>query len=119
MALGVADDGRDLDQTCYFAIEQAPGYATSDAPITVPQRGEIQIVLSYKALDLNPVEPQELIIESNDRSNSRVTVRLSVRTGEPQLNISKDAVAFPAGVPEATESLYSETQAHQNYPFQA
>lgn len=104
-ALGVSDDGRDLDQTCYFAIEQAPGYATSDAPITVPQRGEIQIVLSYKALDLNPVEPQELIIESNDRSNSRVTVRLSVRTGEPQLNISKDAVAFPAGVPEATESL--------------
>jgi hypothetical protein len=103
--LGTSADGRNLDETCYFAIEQAPGFATSTNPLTVPPGGEIQVVLSYKAIDLNPIEPQSLVISSNAVGRTSVIARLSVRAGSAQLSISKDAVSFPAGIGESTESL--------------
>jgi hypothetical protein len=103
--LGSAPDGTNLDETCYFAIEQAPGFATATSPLTVPPGGEIQVVLSFKAINLNPVEPQSLVIASNAVGRQNVTARLSVRAGSAQLSISKDAVSFPAGSGESTESL--------------
>ena len=94
----------DLDALCYFAIEQSPGYATPENPLTVPPGGEIQVVLSFKALDLNPVEPETVLISSNAVGRSQVRAVMSVREGAAQLSISKDAVSFPAAV-ESTETL--------------
>ena len=97
-------DRPELDTLCYFAIEQSPGYATPSNPITVPPGGEVQVVLSFKALDLNPVEPETLVIESNAVGRTQVRAVMSVREGAAQLSISKDAIAFPAAV-ESTETL--------------
>lgn len=102
--LGMSDDGTDLDSNCSFSIEQAPSFATPDAPITIAPGGERQVVLAYKALSLTAAEPRNLVLQTNVQGKETVNVRLSVRSGDAQLSVSQDAVAFPAGT-ESTKSL--------------
>ena len=94
----------DLDETCVFAIEATRGYATENEPLVLTERDELDVTLSYKSLSNDAPAPQELLIETNDRSRPSVIVRLSVRSGNPQLVISSDSIAFPAGS-ESTKGL--------------